>query len=423
MRDLLLSLIIPAGLLWGILSAPGSIIVLNWFWFQRPNDFSYGAWNSAPLFALALGVAILSNVLRGQFRPRFPPILIVFICLLLWITLSTMFAFNQDIAWQTYARFAPSMWVAPILLFATIRDLNLLKWVFWVSAGGLGINAFKTGISLALQGGAHLTQQISGFVGDNNVFGLVLCLVVATLLGLRSTLPKRRLVRMAFFGAVAFILMTIVFTKSRGAMASLAVILTLGSMLSNRPIRNLAILLSLAGIGYFAIPSEYFDRFSTIGELSADTSAMGRFENWNLAWQEALRFPFLGVGPENHLAYNHAIATTVQVRVAHSVYFQILGELGFPALFLYLTLLLIGLRSLFKTWRMLVPVVGRHPDLVWVHDTSFWLFCGYVGYAFGSALLNMLWIEYPWYGLFYGTMLRSLAKSELTRRASVPSTG
>lgn len=417
MRDLLLSLMIPAGLIWGVFSAPGSIVVLNWIWFQRPYDFSYGVWNSAPLFALALGVAILSNILRGQFRPKFPSILIVFICLLLWITLSAMFAFDPDVAWQTYSRFVPSMWVAPILLFATIRDLGLLKWVFWASAGGLGVNAFKTGVSLALQGGAHVTQQIPGFVGDNNVFGLVLCLVVAILLGLRSTLPRHRLIRMLFLGSVAFVLMTIVFTKSRGALASLAVILVLGAALSHRPLRNLAILLGLAGIAYLIVPSEYFDRLSTIGELAADGSARGRFENWGLSWQEALRFPFFGVGPENHVPYNHAIGTDVQVRVAHSVYFQVLGELGFPGLFLYLTFALMGLRSLFKTWRMMVPVVDRHPDLVWVRDTAYWLFCGYVGYLFGAAFLNMLWIEFPWYAIFYGTMLRPLTEAELARRS------
>ncbi|MEZ5591640.1 MAG: hypothetical protein R3F53_13370 [Gammaproteobacteria bacterium] len=71
MRDLLLSLIIPAGLIWGVtFRARIEIIVLNWIWFQRPYDFSYGLWNSAPLFTLALGVAILSNILRGQFRPE-----------------------------------------------------------------------------------------------------------------------------------------------------------------------------------------------------------------------------------------------------------------------------------------------------------------------------------------------------------------
>lgn len=418
MRDLLLSFMIPAGLIWGILSAPGSIIVLNWIWFQRPYDFSMGMWNTAPLFMLALGIAILSNVLRGRFRFTFPPILVVFVCLLVWITLSTMFAFDPGVAWQTYMRFLPSMWVAPILLFATIRDLNLLKWVFWVSAGGLGINAFKTGASLMLQGGGHVTQQISGFVGDNNVFGLVLCFVVAILLGLRSTLPKHRFIRTAFFSAIAFVLMTIVFTKSRGAMASLAVILILGALLSHRPFRNLSSLLGLAGIGYLMVPTEYFDRLNTIGELSEDESAMGRFENWELSWEEALQFPILGVGPENHLPYNHAIAPDVQVRVAHSVYFQILGELGFPGLLLYLCFVWIAVRSLYKTWRMMGPVIGKHPDLAWIHDTAFWLLCGYVGYLFGSAFLNMFWIEFPWYAIFYGTMLRPLAEVELARRAN-----
>jgi probable O-glycosylation ligase (exosortase A-associated) len=422
-RDLLLSLLIPAGLLWGLFSAPGSIIVLNWIWFQRPYDFSMGMWNTAPLFMLALGIAILSNVLRGQFRLAFPPILVVFICLLIWITLSTMFAFDPGVAWQTYMRFLPSMWVAPILLFATIRDLNLLKWVFWVSAGGLGVNAFKTGASLMLQGGGHVTQQISGFVGDNNVFGLVLCFVVAILLGLRSTLPKHRVVHLLFFGSIAFVLMTIVFTKSRGAMASLAIILVLGSVLSRRPVRNLMALLVLAGVGYLAVPSEYFDRLNTIGELTEDESAMGRFENWELSWQEALQFPVLGVGPENHLTYNHAIAPDVQVRVAHSVYFQVLGELGFPGLFLYLLFVSIALRSLYGTWRMMVPAVVRYPDLTWIRDTGFWLLCGYVGYLFGSAFLNMFWIEFPWYAIFYGTMLRPLAEAELARRAKADSIG
>jgi len=107
----------------------------------------------------------------------------------------------------------------------------------------------------------------------------------------------------------------------------------------------------------------------------------------------------------------------VKVRVAHSVYFQVLGELGFPGLFLYLIFAVMGLRSLFKTWRMMVPLVGRHPDLAWVHDTAYWLFCGYVGYLLGSAFLNMLWIEFPWYAIFYGTMLRPLAEAELARRS------
>lgn len=416
MRDLLLSVLIPAGLLWGVFSAQGSILVLNWIWFQRPYDFSMGMWNTTPLFMVALGIAILSNLVRGELRFRFPALLVVFLLLLIWITASTFLAFDSEVAWQAYWRFLPSMWVAPILLFATIHNLRLLRLVLWVAAGSVGFNAFKTGASLTAQGGAHITQQISGFVGDNNVFGLVLCLVVAILMGLRTTLPSKLWVRSLFYGFIAFIILTIIYTKSRGAFASLGVILFMGCVLSNRPVRNTAILAVLVLGTYLTVPAEYFDRFSTTSDLSADASAQGRFENWGLAWRTAMEHPIFGVGPENHISYNKTIEHNVQVRVAHSVYFQVLAELGFPGFALYMLFVLMGLATLFRTWRAMTVVAVNNPDLTWVRDTAFWLTCGYVGYSFGAAFLNMLYIEFPWYAVFYGSMLRPLVDQELSAR-------
>lgn len=420
MRDLLLSLVIPASFFWSMFSASGSILVLNWIWFQRPYDFSMGMWNTTPLFMVALGIAILSNLIRGELRLRFPPLLIVYLLLLFWITVSSIFAFDTEVAWQAYRKFLPSMWVAPILLFATIHDLRLLRLVLWVAAGSIGVNAFKTGISLMAQGGEHLTQQISGFVGDNNVFGLVLCLVVAILMGLRTTLPRKLWVRSLFYGFIAFVVLTIIYTKSRGAFASLGVILFMGSILSGRPVRNTLILVILIVGTYSVLPPEYFDRLSTTSNLSADVSAQGRFENWELAWRTAMEHPIFGVGPENHIPYNKTIEHGVQVRVAHSVYLQVLAELGFPGFGLYMLFVWMGFMTLFRTWRTMTSVAVSNPDLTWVRDTSFWLTCGYVGYCFGAAFLNMLYIEFPWYAVFYGSMLQPLVDQELSKREQIP---
>jgi O-antigen ligase len=156
-----------------------------------------------------------------------------------------------------------------------------------------------------------------------------------------------------------------------------------------------------------------------VSDLSADVSAEGRFENWDLAWQEALEHPLVGVGPDNHVPYNNRVVHPyVQVRVAHNVYLQILGELGFPGLMFYLMFMCVGFWSLFKTWRTMVPVVIDHPDLTWVRDTAFWMVCGYVGYILGAGLLNMLYIEFPWYAIFYGNMLLPLVNQELAARQS-----
>lgn len=421
MRDLILWIIIPSGFIWGLLSAPGSIMVLNWVCFQRPYDFSWGFWNTQPLFQIALLIAILSNFFRKQLRFRFPPLLVIYIVFLCCLTVSSFLAYNSERAWIIYKIFLPSMWVTPIISFATIHNLKLLKWVMWISAGGIGLNAFKVGLSLTASGGGHLTEEISGFVGDNNVFGLVLCLVIAILLGLRHTLPKKWWLQFVFYVFLTFIMLCIIYTKSRGALLSIGIIFLLGSLFSGKPIRNLIFLVSVIYIGYLSIPSSYFDRLSTLQNTKTDESTMGRIENWKLSWDEALKYPFFGVGPDNHILYNRSIQNEVKVRVAHSVYFQILGELGFIGLGLYLWFIVLSLLTLFRTWNSMITIVMNHPDLIWVREVTFWMMCGYIGYIFGSGFLNMLYIEFPWYVPFYGSMLWPLVKKELDTRDNASS--
>lgn len=409
MRDLIISILIPAGLLWSLFSPSAAVIVLNWICFQRPYDFSWGLWNQLPVFQFALIATMASTVLRGKFRLRLPAVLVVYLLLFGWITLSATYAYRTDLAWEFWKVFVPPLIVTPIVMFATIHELSLLRAVIAVAAGGIGINAVKTSISLTLHGGGQLTDQIAGFVGDNNVFGLVLCPVVAILLGLQSSLPQRRWLRILYAIGVVFVMLCIVYTKSRGALISLVVILTLRSIFSRKPLRNLVVLAAFVGLATWLVPESYFSRLSTMRDLSADTSAMGRFENWQLSIEEAQRFPFFGVGPNNHVRYNNNLQPGVQVRVAHSVYFQVLGENGYPALVLYLLFVGIGLWSLLATWREMIEVARRRADLDWVRDLASWMTFGYVGYIIGSGFLNMLYIEFPWYVAFFGVMLRRLA--------------
>ncbi len=419
MRNLFLTIFIPAALLWGLWSAPASILVLTWIWFQRPYDFAWGFWNTLPVFRIALAVALVSNIARGQFRPRFPPILVIYLFLMGWITLSACYAYDPKDTWEFCQAYLPSMWVSPILIFATVRELDFLKRVMWVAAGGIGINGAKVGLALTAKGGGTLSDQISGFVGDNNVFGLVLCLVIAIALGLRRTLPDKRWVRVVFYVVVSLIALCIVYTKSRGALLTLVIIILLRGLVSARPIRNVLLISVLLGLAYVSIPATYFDRLSSLNDLGADTSAMGRVQNWGLSWNEAVANPWLGVGPSNHIPYNRGRAD-VQVRVAHSVYFQVLGELGFPALILYLLFVFVGLFSLIRTWRAMIPVVRERPDLLWVKDLASWMTCAYFAYIFGSGLLNMLYLEFPWYVPFFGSMLWPMVQRELVAGKRAP---
>lgn len=409
MRELILTILIPGGLIWGLFSARAATLVLLWIGFQRPFDFSWGLWTGAPVWQIAFAIALVSNIARKQFHPKCPAFLVIFLVFFAWITLTSFTGFSPERSWLFYSIYIVPLTLGMWVVAATINDLQMLKYCMWVTAGSLGINAVKVGISLGVSGGGVISSGSSGFIGDNNVFGLALCLTVAMLMGLRSTLPKKRWAQLAFFGGIFFVILTIIFTKSRGALLSIGVILFLASLLGGKPVRHLLALCLCAVLIYAVVPAKFFDRLDTLQNVDVDESAMGRIENWKLAWEGAVDNPILGIGLGNHMPYHNAIGANVRVRVAHSVYFQTLGELSFIGLALYLLMIFLTLFSLGSGWRRYSKLSQSNSNLLWLRNLYFWLFCGFAGYMLGSALLNMILIEFPWYTMLYIALLRRMS--------------
>lgn len=420
MRDLILSLAIPVALVWAMTSSRAAILVLTWIGFQRPYDFSWGFWRTAPTWKIAFGIAVISILCRGDLRPKMPVTLALFLALVVWMALTSATAFIPDRAWLYFDGFMIPIIFGLLLTAAAINDLSLLKAVMWVAAGSLGVNGLKTGLSLTLQGGGHLTDQIPGFVGDNNTFALVLCLTVAMLMGLRHTLPDRKWLKMAFLGALLFVILTIIYTRSRGALITLGTILAFASLLGGKPVRHLLLLAIVATAGYMLLPESNFERLGTLENVQEDSSAMDRVESWKRAVVAAERNPLFGIGLGNHILYHQYHNPDAHVLVAHSTYFQVLGELSFIGIFIYLAFIFAALTMLWRTWRWMGPIAEKHPDLVWVRNIAFWMMCGYVGYLLGSAFLNMLLIEFPWYFVVLASLLRPMVRKELVEREKTP---
>ena len=421
MRDLILLLAVPLSLAWGLTSARRGVLVLGWICFMRPQDFSWGFWNSMPTFKFAVAIAFVSCLYHGQLRLKFPPILLLYLAFLAWTTLSCVFAYDTSIAWAFYLRFMITFWAVSIFIFAAINDLKTLKHMLWVSAGSLGLLAAKTGGVLTLKGGGYVTDQINGFVGDNNVLGLTVCLAIGCVLGLKGTLPRKKPYLAAFYFVAFFMVMCVIFTKSRGAFLSLGIILLLSNLASRNPIRNTLILAAIVAVAYAAIPAEYFERLETFKDIQSDDSAMSRVFFWRLSWLQALQHPLFGIGLDNHMTYNleffRSELGNAKNHVAHSVYFQILAETGFIGLALYLAICIWTLIILHRTHRRARALQSRYPDLSWAASASFWMRNAYVGYLFGSMFLNMLVFDFPWYFVWYSHLLGPLLEKEAARRA------
>jgi|GEM_PF-5983301 len=422
MRDLVLTLFIPLSLLWGLTKPRRALIVMAWICFMRPYDFSWGMWNTLPTFKIALAFAMLSALIHGGFKFKFHPFLGVYLAFLAWAGIGSYFAFNTRYAQDFYKTYLLSFWVVSVFLFGTLFNLTTLKWVLFTSAASLALVGAKVGYVLGAKGGGHITDQINGFVGDNNVFGITLVLAISTAMGMRNIFAQKKWRYFVIFIIVGAVL-AVVFTKSRGAFLSTALIFILSAFSSRKPIRNSVILVVVAVAAYSVIPRSFFDRLDTFQNIEADDSAMHRIQYWGFGLKMAADRPVFGVGLDNFKTYtdNH-FQTELQGRysqVAHSVYIQILAEMGYPGLILYLVMALWTLLALHRVKLRAKHIKKKYPDLAWVETTAFWMRNGWFGYMFGSAFLNMLVLDFPWYFMWYAQLLGPAFSAELKRRKRI----
>ncbi|MBF5041214.1 MULTISPECIES: O-antigen ligase [Myxococcaceae] len=146
------------------------------------------------------------------------------------------------------------------------------------------------------------------------------------------------LFRIACTAAAVLAVVAIVFTHSRGGFGGLATAMALWAIREKRRLQAIVLGAVFAlGLVVFA-PESFWKRNETVTEFHQDASAMGRVYAWQVASRISLDKPLLGVGaggfrfawplyapPESHRAY-----------VAHDLFLEVLGELGWVGFFLFL---------------------------------------------------------------------------------------
>lgn len=184
------------------------------------------------------------------------------------------------------------------------------------------------------------------FLGDGNDFSLSVCILLgfAIEMILAQTSKFKKILYWVLLG---LLVLAIIGTQSRGA--SLGMIATFGYIWWRSPRKAagvIAIVLAALAVLLYA-PDVYFERMSTLSAPAQESSAAGRLHAWRAGTRMALD-NVLGVGagnfPNNFPKYRSADAPT-RWMTAHSMYFLVLGELGFLGLLLLLKLVFGNLRS------------------------------------------------------------------------------
>lgn len=393
MRDiLLLSIVLPlciAALRWPWVG----VILWSWLSIMSPHRYTYGIAYSAPLAALAVGCTVLGLLWTRDRASPFKGIPVTWLSVFMaWMTLSWLFGLNVEgdyEQWKKVMKVDGMLLVGLMLLHSRQHIMALVA----VCAGSLAVLGAKGGVyTLLAGGGGRVWGPPGSFIADNNAFALALVMTIPLLRFLQLQMQSTR-GRFALTVVMVLCAVSALGSQSRGALLAIVAMAATLWLRSADKLR-IGIILIAAAVPIIAfMPAEWTARMGTMRTYEEDGSAMGRINAWWTAWNIALHYP-LGVG------FNAATQELTarfspnaeSVLVAHSIYFQILGNHGFIGLALFLGMLIATWRSAgwLRTYKSVVPGVKWSAELGAMCQVAL------AGYAVGGAFLNLAYFDLPY---------------------------
>jgi len=383
--------------------------ILAWYWIglMNPHRLTWGIAYNMPFAMLVGGATLLGAILAKDRRPiPWTREMILMAILLAYFTVTTVFAWAPIYAWPQWEKVAKIIFmtfVTTMFIYGKTRIRALML----VVVGSIGYYGFKGGIWSIIRGGAEkVLGPENSFIDGNTFIGLALNMVIPILVALARD-ESRRWLRQLLYLTAALSVVASIFTYSRGAWLGLAVIIPLMLFqLRTKPRIVVAATLVVGAIFATALlPEKVFHRADTIANYEEDESANQRLMSWTVHWNIAKDRPLVGAGFElemadgaRYLAYGSEkymksfTDANKDSAAAHSIYFQILGQHGFVAFFLYLWLIASVILTLFR----LRTTCRKNPDTTWISTYATGLLIGLLGYLVSGAFLSSAYFDLAW---------------------------
>lgn len=424
MRDILLAVIV-LGLLPLALRRP-MYGALMWAWISImvPHQLTYGFARSVP-WAMLIAITTMVGFVFSRERHRLPLNggTVLLLMLMAWMTVTSFFALHPDTSavWDRWI-FAMKILVMVLLTLMLLRGEQQIRWLLWVVVLSLAYYGAKGGLWTVLTGGgSRVWGPPGGLMEGNNELAVGLVVITPWVYYLRA-IDTRRWVRHGLLAVMVLLAFGILGTQSRGALVALLAMAFVLGVKGRYPVRTSIGLVLLGMLLLAFMPETWSDRMGTIRSFREEDSAMSRIWTWTTLWNVAMDRPLLGAGfsADNPLVF-HIYGQIPgfeyfwgRVYVAHSIYFQALGEHGFPGLILYLCL---GVWCWFAA-SSLIRSTRNDPEFShWVPLLMRMSQVSLVGFAAGGAFLSLMLLDLAYY--IFAIVVLTHATVKEHRRAAV----
>ena len=382
--------------------------VLLWIWVAliSPNEQLFGFMAGVPFNKLVAAVTTLVLFFNREKKKFYLDAIVV--CILLLAVLATGSAFFSlvptDDGWDLYQKLLKEFALALLItgLMWSRHRIHMTVLVYCLSIGFIGV---VEGLEYLVSGGGHKILG-SGAIGDNNSIALAVLMIIPLLYYLMRY-SALKWVRVVMGVVIAISVTTVIGTYSRGGFVGLVIVG--GAFVLNSKNKMPSLVIALVGVAavLFLAPADWYTRIDSIRDAGDNSSFMGRVIAWKISTLIAIDNPFFGGGfhaVQRFPVWAHFTPLLPRLdfiatpepdsfpHAAHSIYFEVLGDLGPISTLLFVVILLAGLYQC----TIVIRRTRRVPSLQWASDLARMLQVSLLVYMVAGALLSMAYYEGFW---------------------------
>ena len=395
------------------------VMTLGYVWVDtfQPQSLAYFILNEMPVAMIMGAGAVLTYLLLDRRSP--PPLMLASVCMIglaIWMTTTLLWAELPDRAWTKWD------WAFKAMVFAAflplvIRSRVQIEAFAQTYVFSLAANFVPFGLKVLVSGGGYgrnlgLQAGNSGLAEGGYLSTVCLMAVpLALFLGRHGKLiPKLPMMNLAYGGIAILAVATAIGTYERSALIGM-VMLGIYMFMRSRRKWAFGLLAGVMAVAVIVLAAKSWDaRVSTISDYSTEGSALTRLLMWQWTLGYAAAHPFGGsfdaygissiMMPPDSLNPGGYVQNG---RAYHSIYFEVLGDLGYPGLIMFLVAAGSSLISLLRLSRKCRKI----PDLLWVADMSDAVQSGMLVFLTSGAFVGLAFQPPFWYFVSMGVCLRA----------------
>jgi probable O-glycosylation ligase (exosortase A-associated) len=408
MRDIAITLIAFGAAIYALRRPHVGILLWTWISVMNPHRNAWGFAYSFPFAQLAAAATFIGMVTgRDKIRMPFSAPVLLLLLLLAWMGLTTFLAIipgeSNYMFWRVF-----KIMLMIFVSAAIIREERHVELMVWTIVLSLGYYGLKGGVFTVTGGGANrVWGPPDSFVEGNNELALAIIITIPLMYFL-TTRVQRKWIKYGLYAGMVLCTFSAIGSQSRGALLAIsAMAFALWTRSRNKFAFSMGLVLLIPAV-LALMPESWYERMNTIKTYEEDASAKGRLNAWSMAINIAKdRITGAGFATAAPVIYQQYAPDPSYVIVAHSIYFQVLGEHGFTGLAIYLAFWM-------STYLLAMRISKRaqyYPALTWCADLARMIRVSLIGFFVGGAFLSLAYWDVPFY-----LMVLLVAMNELVRQ-------